>query len=914
MIHPLQLRHSSTLDAEPAAWFIPGDSPARWLAELARCGLADMETRLFVIPRSVADRTSAGLLVVPGRPGAVDLPPAGLACRRIAERLFVPVDAILYPPVTDAEVRQLCSLPFSFFHPAHGLSGFEEESTLRVSHLIQPPTASDGEWNHARPGAPTLPELHTVMLSQPPTLDDVFGAAAEEIGSEPPECLPPAPAEPKTDALAKTGRNLRRYFMKLVAGAMRQVPHVGSSRTWVNGVEDWANQQLQEVSEQLEQLRNKELHRLLHLLDSDPESGLRHAIPLSSFAHRGVAPPSTRLGPRSLNFDPRRLGGGPADFWNVPPNLQDVLRRRYREMADREMQLDRHRRAAYIYAKLLGDLVSSANALKQGRLFREAAVLYEDQLKNALEAARCLAAGGWLDEAIERYEKLGRWLDVAELHERAGNRPAAEHALRQMVKERLDQHDILGAAKLVEERLHAPDEALEMLLRAWPASPQAVGCVAAAFKILARLGRPDPALARLAQFSREALPDSLALPLVAALGDVAKDFPHDRVRHQAADLSRVLIACQLQRLTLPSSEVGMLLQHLVRLAPQDRLISRDANRYQSDRRSGEQRVRRVTPPPVPGKKPVKHHRFELPRQMQWLQLRREWHWFYAIGVSAKRLTLVRGVWEGDYQSLSWECPAEVVKQGFVFEPTAEQGKAVALARPGHPPLTQKQFPAADRFFNQECLAGTPAWLPTQSLPLTIGENSVWSIHLATGRAILSCHDKVKGRLQRTVDVTEDLLNNAERTEVTHLSLAALTNGVAMALGNRLVVSRSDGGFTHIELPGQVIGLIATLPNTRSGVAVMLQQGAVMHWVGTDTCLDLDRDLPAPMGAFVPGGPLVLVTGHHAVTLEVDSRGVKSVTRMDLPGQRPIGVSATANPGEFAVLGEHGEMTLYRMPR
>src|SRR6185369_12890361 len=97
----------------------------------------------------------------------------------------------------------------------------------------------------------------------------------------------------------------------------------------------------------------------------------------------------------------------------------------------------RHRRAAYIYAELLGDLVSAANAFKQGKLFREAALLYEDHLKNPLEAARCLAEGGLLLEAIELFEKLERWLDVADLQERAGNQAAATEAIRRVVNERL---------------------------------------------------------------------------------------------------------------------------------------------------------------------------------------------------------------------------------------------------------------------------------------------------------------------------------------------------------------------------------------------------------------------------------------------------------------------------------------------
>jgi tetratricopeptide (TPR) repeat protein len=158
------------------------------------------------------------------------------------------------------------------------------------------------------------------------------------------------------------------------------------------------------------------------------------------------------------------------------------------------MQLGRHRRAAYIYAELLGDLVSAANVLKQGRYYREAAIIYEQHLKDLPAAARCLAEGGLLAEAIERYEKLGLWFEVVDLYEKMGNTAAARAVLRRMVDERIAQDDILGAAKLVEERLQAPEEALEMLLRAWPASKQATACVGAAFHAFARMGRHEGAL------------------------------------------------------------------------------------------------------------------------------------------------------------------------------------------------------------------------------------------------------------------------------------------------------------------------------------------------------------------------------------------------------------------------------------
>ncbi len=500
------------------------------------------------------------------------------------------------------------------------------------------------------------------------------------------------------------------------------------------------------------------------------------------------------------------------------------------------------------------------------------------------------------------------------MHERLGNRAAAEDAVRRVVNERLAQDDILGAATLVEARLHAADESLDLLLGAWPASRQAAGCLGAAFQRFARLGRHETALERLAQLTCEPIPTALVLPLLTTLGGPARHYPDDRVRHSAADFSRVLIARQLGQPTVSSDETGQLMECLVRLAPQDRLLVRDSNRYLLARRDRELRAHRVTPKPTTGNRPVVERRFELPRQMEWLQLRSEWHGFFALGVTAKRLTMVRGIWEGEIQSVSWNCSAVLVRNAaLVFEPTREQGREVALAIASGVRLEPKHFPASDLFFGRDCVAGTPDWLPEHDFPIAFGEETVWSVHVAVGRAVLSCHDQ-RGTLRRTMDVTSDLLAEADRTERSRLCLKAIGNNAAIALGNRLVLTRSDGGLTRVELPGQVVGLLPTLPHTRPGVAVMLEHGAAMHWVGATDLIGLDRDLASPQGTFVPGGPLVLLSRFQLWLIEVDSAGVHQVTRLELTGQHPIAVCATSNPGQFAVLGAKGEMTVYRVPR
>jgi tetratricopeptide (TPR) repeat protein len=913
MILTLELRAAAVTEPRTDAWFLPGDDIARCVRELTRCGLARLSTRIYLVPQSDSGHAIAGVLIVPAEGMVPSAVPAGMACRCAAGRMFLPRDAVFHPPVTDEELREICPWPIVFFHPVLGLSGFDEDEAASIANWLGSPQERSVNWNFARAGAAPLPALTSIVLRPAQSLTDLFGDAPDEIGTDDPGELPPSPDEIQDGPLSEAGRSLKYRIIQGIDAMLRRLPHTGKHRTWVNEVEDWARRKLQGMNSNLERTRNKELHRLLHMLEKDPEAGLRHAIPMNDFAHRGLGKPGGRLGERSPDFDARRLGGGPADFWHVPDHLQQVLRRRYREMADRELQLGRHRRAAYIYAELLGDLVSAAHTLKQGRFYREAAVLYEEHLHNAMEAARCFAEAGMLAEAIERYERLHRWLEMADLHERMGDHAAAVRSVRRMVEEHLSRDDVLSAATLIEKRLQLAEEAADLLEKSWPASKQAGTCLAPLFQILARLGKHDRVLSRLARFKREPVSPTHLNALLEALNVAARTYPADAVRHRAQDLSRVLIAGQLQRSTTDLTDIARMVDHLVRLAPEDRLLGRDANTHLEQRRARAMTKTMALPTPSHGDRPRLNRTFDLPRQIKWVQLRREWHWFFALGVTPKRLTLLRGGWDGEFQSLSWECQDAGVKDWGLFEPTGEQGSCVALVQPGGAPLKLQQFPATDAFFARACLAGTPDWLPRQSYPVAFGEDMVWSVHVAGGRAVLSCHDK-RGHLMRTIDITDELLEGAERTEHSRVRLVVVSKHVVVSLGNRMVVIDGAGKLQRLEASGQILQLTTTLLYTRKGVVAFLEHGAVMHCLGTDKLIELDRDLPAPMGAFVPGGPLVLISGWHAVLLDVDNRGVHKVTRMDLTGAQPVAVCGTAYTGEFAVLTATGQVSVYQTPR
>src|SRR4030095_91662 len=76
-------------------------------------------------------------------------------------------------------------------------------------------------------------------------------------------------------------------------------------------VEQWVGSKLENLANNLGLMRNRALSKLLDQLKSNPDEGLKHALPLGSIgAHRGMAPPSASLGRRNTDFRLSNLAGG----------------------------------------------------------------------------------------------------------------------------------------------------------------------------------------------------------------------------------------------------------------------------------------------------------------------------------------------------------------------------------------------------------------------------------------------------------------------------------------------------------------------------------------------------------------------------------------------------------------------------
>src|SRR5262249_16841238 len=160
-------------------------------------------------------------------------------------------------------------------------------------------------------------------------------------------------------------------------------------------------------------------------------------------------------------------GGGSADFWNVSAQIQIDLLREYRRLAERELRLGRHRRAAYIFAELVNDLAAAAAALVAGGPFRGAAVLSPARPQNPPQAARGLAPGRVWAEALAAFEELREYERAGDLARRIDQPDDAERLFRQAVSAALERRDHLSAARVLDQKLRVPDEALERLERGW---------------------------------------------------------------------------------------------------------------------------------------------------------------------------------------------------------------------------------------------------------------------------------------------------------------------------------------------------------------------------------------------------------------------------------------------------------------
>lgn len=905
----LQLRRTSGSQRGRAAVLLAEGDASTWLHDLAAAKGALAELELYRLP-------GAGLIAI----GAVETPGLGLGW--LGQRLLLPLDAEVDPPLSGDEADRLFApWPLVVWLPAFGPRGFERSDRWTLGELLAVPRdRREGTWNAAEPGDPPRPSLRMIQLPLPVQASELFGEAARQIGSEP---IQPPPGSERKPAgpQPEPGGGALGSFLRGLGGLLGAAGGQGAG--WMRSVEGWLERRLgsaaggaSRVPDDLNARRQREIDRLLRELTENPDRGLRHAIPLGSLAGaepRGVAPPSWQLGLRQTDFALDALFvSRAADDWNLDAQRQNLLRQRYHELARRELQLGRHRRAAYIYAQLLRDLHSAAATLLAGGHHREAAVLYLDHLRNPPQAARALLAGGFYEEALPVLESIADWRGVAQVQRLRGDESAARAALRKEAARLIGQGSRVAGAAVLENEVEAPREAAEALAGGWPEGALALECLCELFALHLRQRWNEEAGALLTQLREQALTGPQNALLAKALARVHTRLPSAPWRSQAAEVAYARIGRGLAG--SDESERRTLLDCLPKLAAGDRLVGRDVQRFLGFPRElskhkyvegtrGEWRLEEIKTvrPNAP---------FELlaaaPTRDGYVLVGHQ-----GTGDLGARLV----TWNGEANFVSW--PGVGLEDPPLIAASLEHRCAIFLI----PRADGDKFqPPMLRFPNSPVSIGWAPWLPAD-----VWEATYVGPYVASTRGLpqptLSLQT-VTGALSGTLPLPKIEWRHSNATHLAghpggYLAFAAdETLALLERVGSQAIVAAQPPQvLATFDLASRVCCLRASHRSARAGFVATTEAAAWLWWYGRKELVHVaeTREAGSYRAAFTGSNCLLLVDDLGGQMYEIDLHGDPTL-RAEFP--LPPGLEISPGPvwDDFAIYQRDGTVSVFRACR
>lgn len=1050
----LQFRYSPHPQRPACAHFIRGGEPAGWLDELTAWNVPLAALRLYPVPRSRSDNSCIGVLVAfPGseasgigtsfqmpiaarlsnppcppfvRDGA--LAPTGgplsigrhQAYGRVANRLYLPVEAAVVPELNASEWRELLGPGITEYvwHPQSGLIAFDPDEVLTVASLLSPQwpleSAEDSpsEWNAARTGTIFPNRIVSLRAELPASAEDMLATSRGDIGTQAKNfsqlqgtfsdtvkgvgqtalglaLLPfsflsgllsrmlagmtrrdsPAvsrqqqgllPGIPPSDLAAGIGGVILvgglLYLMShgaaasilpllvglgciMVFAAIARMfganagPGAGRSggqRPMAPGAAAASGGMLHSggfgagLQKQLRNLmlwtsglldaRRREMNRLMKLLKDDPDEGLKYALPMGGEAGRGIAPPTGWLMSRLVDFQLGGIGsGGPADIWDLPPDTQLQLITRYRELAAREVQLGRYRRAAYIFAELLGDLNSAATTLISGRFYREAAVLYRDKLKRPLDAARCLEQGGLLLEAIPLYRQQGQIETVGDLYRRLEEHDEADAAYRDAVEKALGKYDYLDAARLLQDKLDLPHEALATLDAGWPHTQQARRCLDASFSLLTKLGRHEETILRIRKLREAPLPSHRVTDAVEILAATAVGSPFASARLIAADTVRVMAA---RELATNAANRHQLTAAIGRLAPEDKLLSRDCTRAAEKQPWERQRstaAKSVSHPKTStsGLRLVKT--FQLPVGVTWTSACETDRNFYVVGRRGNEVVVALGAWNdpsATVSSVSWNRFHGEMSNFLICHSTSDRTLFMGSTGPWR--FEPREFRATDANPDWE-VAVTPAWMPKSISGIAASPSGTVFTFQLMELLLTGFTNQRHPTICETLPIP--ILNRTLDPNATY-PMVARDDAVYLAVGKHLVESTSGKAAVLRDLSSPITGLSVSPHGTERRLAVVFDEGGMLFW----DKLSANRNHRFGIGLSDPRA--VILRSSHLVAHGRGGWRIYSTTddkiqqQKELPCEVECEVFGLLRPGaarQVALCTSDGHVRVYELP-
>ncbi|BBO34347.1 hypothetical protein [Lacipirellula parvula] len=922
-------RESPPLPA--AAWLIACGDAGSWLHEIAAWPVNHAQIKIIPLRGAGATSQVVAALLIPPTPVA-----ASRRCLPFAEtapQVYVPVDAAIKPRLSASELTALLPPGYVYvWQAAAGLTAAEPAEILSPAQLLAPPQLTPRDWSCAVSGIAFATRHYALEPLVALSFESILDSGRDNIGSDAEQWhdLPEAPQEPQGGflrgvvqaglasaglafvALGSLGKLLPTFQPPAGAAKGKGSTHRSSASQrsrQPSKLGAYLADKLAGVQKSLDDARNKEIRRLLHLLQDDPDRGLRFALPIGGTLHRGLARPSGRLTERLVNFSLRGLGGGGgADQWNIAADYQRQLVERYRTLANREMNLGRHRRAAYIFAELLNDLDAAAGALTAGRCFREAAVLYRERLHRPLDAARCLEQGGLWAEAIEQYSQLQMHEKVGELYEGLEQPESAREAYLTAIEEFRRNDDYVDSARVWETRLNDVDQALVELESGWLNSVAPITSLQHLFSTLKRSGRHDDARSRAVELVEEAAERRMQLPVSVVLAELFESYPDRSTRDAAAESATRIIGARLR--AAPPAEARLLCSTLARLAPEDLLLGRDARRYAP-----------ASPPPrasIAGTSatPLKIkalHSMSLGLKGSWRTAAASGDVLFAAGIVDGRIVVSRADSAGNVDRFAtpWPKVSVLSDAELILAVDHFHRDSVGLYVVSGETLPQKIVFTPTEYHPQSVKIGA---LPGSGRPFGAsrgGQGSLWTVEIRDG-FVASCTDD-QGRLIGTIPIPRELCGQGDEVAIP-LPMHVRNDRLYVGFGNGLVSLSATAESQRFETASPIRSVSGSHLYALNRIAIGMEHGAAVLWDGSGhhRLIPMASDMIEPVVCINRGGYAIAATAERIEAYETKGGALKLVATLDKHGAPPVALLPVVASDRFILFDANGVATVYEI--
>lgn len=450
--------------------FLRGSSVHDWIVALQELGLWLEQTTIYPLPGKTPNSIWGCLALVEEK-----MPDTGRheRCQAVHPHLLIPERSVVSPRMTAGEMDQLFTRRL-VFHPETGWC--ELETPLQPEKLFAPPAIA-----RLRIDKPEervfIPQTVNSFVVRPTPPEEALRQLEEQFFPQ---------QKPKNEAPLSRAEKLKLKLYRTLLGRNRTIGDGGESGARFAGGEGRKESKfsaflnrmmpksrmldrMEQNLEDLERRNQKQVDKLLELFRKNPDEALKYAVPLDSQGTSRGTPGLLDLSPRWSGFNLFGNSGyrsGASGSSAVGGNYFETLREQYHKTAQSLIEEGDHRKAAFIYLKLLMDHHAAAKTLEDGKHYQDAAAIYLT-CKEEEKAAACYEKGSMYHEAIDLYKKLQQHEKVGDLYRETGNHREADAHFQLQADKHIASGLYVKASEVYKGKMHLFQKGQETLLEGW---------------------------------------------------------------------------------------------------------------------------------------------------------------------------------------------------------------------------------------------------------------------------------------------------------------------------------------------------------------------------------------------------------------------------------------------------------------